>query len=139
MKIQLIRPDAIAPVYATQHAAGADLYTNELVQITPGARKLVLTGIAVEIPEGYYGRIAPRSGLAVDYGIDVMAGVIDSDYRGEIKVLLFNSGKELFTLQPGRRVAQLIIEQHFRQTFEIVEALTATSRASSGFGSTGSM
>jgi dUTP pyrophosphatase len=138
MKIQLSREHAVIPVYATAASAGADLYTCEDVTITPLTRKLVATGVIVEIPEGYYGRIAPRSGLAFNFGIDVLAGVIDSDYRGEIKVLLFNSGDRVFTAPAGHRIAQLIIEQHFRQTFEVVEEIQATERGAGGFGSTGS-
>jgi dUTP pyrophosphatase len=139
MKIKLLSDDAKIPFRANKTDAGADLCSIENLIIGPLERKAVSTGISIEIPEGYYGRIAPRSGLAYKNGIDVLAGVVDSAYRGEIKVILFNSDKDCnFEINNGDRIAQLIIEDHFNFEFEIVNDLTYTTRGSGGFGSTGS-
>jgi dUTP pyrophosphatase len=102
-------------------------------------RKMVATGVQLEIPEGYYGRIAPRSGLALKQGIDVLAGVIDSSYRGEIKVIIFNTdNQKVFKVNVGDRIAQLIIEKHYNFDFVEVEDLETTDRGEGGFGSSGS-
>lgn len=138
MKIKLLSKEAKPPIRANSTDAGADLCSIEDLVISPLERKPVSTGISIEIPEGYYGRIAPRSGLAYKNGIDVLAGVIDSSYRGEIKVILFNSDKEnYFEIKKGDRIAQLIIEDHFNLEFEIVDDLSYTARGQGGFGSTG--
>jgi dUTP pyrophosphatase len=138
MKIKLLDKNAKIPFRANKTDAGADLCSIEDCKIEPLERKAVSTGIAVKIPDGYYGRIAPRSGLAYKNGIDVLAGVIDSDYTGEIKVILFNTDKEQsFEINKGDRIAQLIIEDHFNFDFEVVEELVDTERGSGGFGSTG--
>lgn len=139
LKFNKLTPQAKVPTRANRTDAGADLYSIEEVTIQPQERKLVSTGICLEIPEGYYGRIAPRSGLAVKNGIDVLAGVVDSSYRGEIKVVLFNSDKSnTFFVQKGDRIAQIIIEDHFNFEFvEVVEELSQSDRGDSGFGSTG--
>ncbi|MEY4168380.1 MAG: hypothetical protein RIR52_2204 [Acidobacteriota bacterium] len=138
IRVQSLREGARLPRRATPLAAGADLYAVEAVTLAPGERKLVPTGIAVEIPPGYYGRIAPRSGLAARYGVDTLAGVIDSDYRGEINVLLINLGKVPVELGAGERIAQLIIEQAAPCEFCWSETLADTTRGDGGFGSTGS-
>ena len=118
--------------------AGADLSAAEDEFIPPLSRRTVRTGVFMEIPEGYYGRIAPRSGLAHNHGIDVLAGVVDSSYRGEIRVVLFNTDKdEPFQIQAGDRIAQMIIERHYNFEFVEVEDLSETTRGESGFGSTG--
>ena len=138
MKIKLLVEGAKTPFRANKMDAGADLCSVEDAIITPLERKAIGTGISIEIPEGYYGRIAPRSGLAYKNGIDVLAGVVDSSYRGEIKVILFNTDKENnFEIKKGERIAQLIIEDHFNFEFDVVEELTYTERGSGGFGSTG--
>jgi dUTP pyrophosphatase len=138
MNIKLLSEDAKVPFRANQTDAGADICSIEDVIITPLERKAIGTGISIEIPEGYYGRIAPRSGLAYKNGIDVLAGVLDSSYRGEIKVILFNTDKEnSFEIKKGERIAQLIIEDHFNFEFEVVEDLSDTKRGVGGFGSTG--
>jgi dUTP pyrophosphatase len=112
IKIKLLNEDAKIPTRANLTDAGADLYSSENVEIDTGCRKLISTGIFLEIPEGYYGRIAPRSGLAVKNGIDTLAGVIDSSYRGEVKVALLNTDKDFsFHIKKGDRIAQLIIEK----------------------------
>ena len=138
MKIKLLDKNAKIPFRANKTDAGADLFSIENVKILPLERKAISTGIYVEIPEGYYGRIAPRSGLAYKNGIDVLAGVIDSSYRGEIKVILFNTDKDkFFEIKIGDRIAQLIIEDHFNFKFEIADELSYTERGEGGFGSTG--
>lgn len=138
MKIKLLSKEAKIPMRANPSDAGADLCSVEDFVLNPLERKAIATGISVEIPEGYYGRIAPRSGLAHKNGLDVLAGVVDSSYRGEIKVILFNTDKEnSFEIKIGDRIAQLIIEDHFNFEFEISEDLSYTHRGEGGFGSTG--
>jgi dUTP pyrophosphatase len=138
MKIKLLDKNAKVPFRANPTDAGSDLCSIENVKIFPLERKAISTGISVEIPEGYYGRIAPRSGLAYKNGIDVLAGVIDSSYRGQIKVILFNTDKDkFFEIKSGDRIAQLIIEDHFNLEFEVVDELSYTDRGEGGFGSTG--
>lgn len=128
--------EALLPTRATNKAAGADLYSVVDESILPGKRKLIPTGISIAIPNGYYGRVAPRSGLASKHGIDVFAGVIDSDFRGEIKVLLYNSSEETFNINKSSKIAQLIIEKIELPEFEEVKRLDNTIRGSDGFGST---
>lgn len=138
MKIKLLDKNAKIPFRANKTDAGADLCSIENYKIEPLERKAISTGISVKIPDGYYGRIAPRSGLAYKNGIDVLAGVIDSDYTGEIKVILFNTDKEKsFEINKGDRIAQLIIEDHFNFDFEVVDELVDTERGDKGFGSSG--
>jgi dUTP pyrophosphatase len=118
-----------------------DLFASlgEEVTLEPGERKLIPTGMAVAIPEGFEGQIRPRSGLAIKKGIGIVngPGTIDSDYRGEIGVLLINFGKEPFTVHNGERIAQMVISQVLRVTLEEVDDLPATSRQEGGFGHTG--
>jgi dUTP pyrophosphatase len=138
MKVKLLDFNAQLPTKGSLHSAGYDLYSSCNSLIYPQQRMLVQTGISIEIPEGYYGRIAPRSGLALKYGIDVMAGVIDSDYRGDVGVILYNTDKENpFHIKIGDRIAQLIIEKHYTFELESVDLLQSTQRSSNGFGSTG--
>ena len=136
-----LTPEAILPTRGTPDAAGLDLYASQGVVIHPQNRVLVATGIAAAIPVGYYGRVAPRSGLAVKHGINVLAGVIDCDYRGEIKVLLHNTQNfGDFHIRPGDRIAQLIIEEILMPDVEEVaslEELGTTGRGDKGYGSTG--
>jgi dUTP pyrophosphatase len=134
-------PHAVVPVRATECAAGFDLVAADDIVVSKGKRVLVSTGISVVLPYGSYGRIAPRSGLAWKHGIDVGAGVIDNDYRDEVKVLLFNFGEEDFNVTRGMRVAQLIPEQYM-QSLSIIEddditPYLDTERGENGFGSTG--
>ena len=128
---------ATLPTRGSQASAGLDLYSIEDVVIQPGQRILARTGLAVAVPEGFYGRVAPRSGLAVKNGLDVLAGVIDSDYRGEVCCALLNTGLETIELSQGSRLCQLIIEQIITPTPEWAEELDETSRGDGGFGSTG--
>lgn len=138
LKIKKLNDNAIIPTRGHETDAGLDLYALKDYEIFPRNRYLIQTGISLEIPEGYYGRVAPRSGLAVKHGIDVFAGVVDSSYRGELMVLLYNSNEiETFIIKEGDRIAQLIIEKHYNFPIEIVDTLSDTSRGSGGFGSTG--
>ncbi|PWN51790.1 putative dUTP pyrophosphatase [Violaceomyces palustris] len=130
-------PLAKLPTRGSASAAGYDLYASERVTIEKGKRKVVQTGISLAIPEGCYGRVAPRSGLASKHGIDVGAGVIDSDYRGLLGVLLFNFGESDFAINEGDRIAQLVIERIATPEVEEVDSLDETVRGAGGFGSTG--
>ena len=138
IKIKKINPDGKVPTRAKSSDAGYDLYSTADMPITPTARQLVPTGIAIEIPEGYYGRIAPRSGLAVRAGIDILAGVVDSGYRNEIKVVMINLGEGLVSVNKGDRIAQLIIEKCHDVEWEEVNELSDSDRGEGGFGSSGS-
>ncbi len=132
---------ATAPAYATEYAAGADLYNlkGETVALLPGETKLIHTGIALEIPDGYVGLIFARSGLASKRGLAPAnkVGVIDSDYRGEIMVALHNHSSILQTVDSGERVAQISIVPYLKAEFEETDSLTETVRGEGGFGSTG--
>ena len=128
---------ATLPVRGSVVSAGLDLFCIEEIKLEPKTRILARTGIAVAIPVGYYGRVAPRSGLAVKNGIDVLAGVIDSDYRGELCCALLNTGDEAVVLAPGSRICQLIIEKIITPEPVWVADLDNTSRGDGGFGSTG--
>ncbi len=125
------------PEYASQAAAGADLRASEAQVIEPGGRAAVPTGLRVQIPPGHVGLVWPRSGLAVRHGIDTLAGVIDSDYRGEVRVVLVNHGREPFSNGAGDRIAQLLVQPVARAVFRKVERLDDTGRGQGGFGSTG--
>jgi len=127
------------PAYASAGAAGMDVVSAEDVTIAPGARHPVATGLAVAIPPGYEIQVRPRSGLALKHGITVpnTPGTIDSDYRGELKVLLINHGTQGFAIARGDRVAQLVLSPVMQATWTEVEELDATARGSGGFGSTG--
>ena len=125
------------PGYASAGAAGADLRASEAVEIARGARAAVATGVRLEIPPGHVGLVWPRSGLAVRHGIDTLAGVIDSDYRGELKVALVNLGAEPFRVTRGMRIAQLVFARFERVEFRPTDALPASDRGDGGFGSTG--
>lgn len=139
IKVKLLSSKATPPTFGTQHAAGIDLYSANPGSLTPGEYKSFATDIAVEIPEGYYGKISPRSGLATKYGIDTLAGVIDSDYRGHLIVVLVNNGKVPVTFNKGDRIAQMVIQPYYYTAgkVEIVENLSTTIRGEKGFGSTG--
>ena len=137
LKFKKLDPRAILPTRGSAAAAGLDLYSIEVVNLQSLERKLVRTGLAVAIPEGFYGRIAPRSGLATKNGIDVLAGVIDADYRGEIQCLLHNTGHDTVELPAQAKICQLIIEKIITPTPVLVDDLTNTARGSGGFGSTG--
>lgn len=137
LKFKRLVDNATLPTRGSAAAAGLDLYSVEPVRLSPNARCLVRTGLAVAIPEGYYGRVAPRSGLATNKGIDVLAGVIDADYRGEIKCLLYNTGSETVELEAQTKICQLIIEKIITPQAAWADNLTGTGRGEGGFGSTG--
>ena len=137
LKFKRLVSNATLPTRGSLSAAGLDLYSVEAVRLSPNERCLARTGLAVAIPEGYYGRIAPRSGLATKKGIDVLAGVIDADYRGEIQCLLYNAGNEIVELPAQTKICQLIIEKIITPTPEWADDLTNTMRGGGGFGSTG--
>lgn len=117
--------------------AGHDLFSRIGVLIPPFERSVIPTGVCMEIPSGVVGLIWPRSGLASLMGVDVLGGVIDSSYRGEIKVILFNSSDKDIYLESGSKIAQIIFQEYLQYDFEVVESLTETKRGDSGFGSTG--
>jgi dUTP pyrophosphatase len=129
------------PKYATEQSAGLDLEAaiDTPLTLKPGERALVATGLAIALPAGYEAQIRPRSGLAAKNGVTVLnsPGTIDADYRGEIKVILANLGAEPFTVERGMRVAQMVIAQHSRVSWNAVETLDETERGEGGFGSTG--
>lgn len=137
LKFKRLTDGAILPSRGSDGACGLDIHSAEAVQIGSGERKGVRTGLSVAIPDGCYGRIAPRSGLAIRHGIDTLAGVVDSDYRGELVCILINLGEMLFEISPGDRIAQLIIEKYHRLEPEWSDHLGTTTRNSGGFGSTG--
>ena len=128
---------AIAPMRATEGSAGYDLSSAVDAVIPPNGRLAVSTGIAIGLPEGTYGRVAPRSGLAYKFGIDVFAGVIDQDYRGEVKCILYNSGDQPFVIKTGDRICQLILEVIKIPDVAVVLEIDDTERGAGGFGSTG--
>ena len=128
--------DTKLPTKGSDGSAGYDLYAPESGKITPGCRKLIKTGVKMTIPIHMYGRIAPRSGLAYKHGIDVLAGVIDSDYRGDIGVILLNTGTHDFHYKAGDRIAQIIFEIIGITTLCRVPSLVDTERGEGGFGST---
>lgn len=139
LKIKKLNNNATIPTRAHETDAGLDLYSaEENLSLLPNNVLVVGTGISIEIPEGYYGRIAPKSGLAAQHGVNVLAGVIDSSYRGEIKVVLAKqSGVGGWQFFKGQKIAQLIIEKHYNFPLEIVDEIGDTDRGDGGFGSTG--
>jgi len=132
-----VGPEGALPDYSTPGSAGADLRASEAVLIPPGGRAAVPTALRLQIPPGHVGLVWPRSGLAVRHGIDTLAGVVDSDYRGEVKVVLVNHGDEPFAIAAGDRVAQLLVHRVERVVFRAVESVADTERGTGGFGSTG--
>lgn len=130
---------AKVPAYATEFSAGVDLRTAEDVVLEPMERKRVWTGLRVAIPAGYEGQVRPRSGLAHRLGLGMVnaPGTIDSDYRGEIGIVLINMGQERISLEAGERIAQLVVCPVLQARFQVVEALDDTERGEGGFGSTG--
>jgi len=133
----LVDAGGALPEYGSQAAAGADLRASEALVIEPGARAAVPTALRLSIPPGHVGLVWPRSGLAVRHGIDTLAGVIDSDYRGELRVVLVNHGREPFAIAAGDRIAQLLVQPVARAGFARVAVLDDTGRGQGGFGSTG--
>jgi dUTP pyrophosphatase len=132
-------PPLDLPRYETAGSAGLDLRADEPVALAPGERRLVPTGLAVEIPHGYEGQVRPRSGLALRLGVGMVnaPGTIDSDYRGEVGVILVNHGREPVAFARGERIAQLVISPVTRAELVLVEELAGSERGAGGFGSTG--
>jgi len=139
LKIKKLSASAKLPSYQTKEAAGFDLHSAENAVINPGERKLIGTALAFEIEYGYEVQIRPRSGLAYKHGITVLnsPGTIDSDYRGEIKVLLINHSNEPFEIKTGDRIAQAVVAPVVQAEIEEVDSLSDTQRGEGGFGSTG--
>jgi len=137
LKFKQLDPRAILPTRGSLASAGLDLYSIEDITIEPHQRVVARTGLAVAVPVGFYGRVAPRSGLAVKNGLDVLAGVIDSDYRGEVCCALLNTGDDALSLPQGSRLCQLIIEQIITPAPTWATDLDETARGAGGFGSTG--
>lgn len=141
LRIQRLRPDAVVPQYMTAGAAGFDLHAcvDAPIVLQPGERHLVPTGIAMEIPVGFEGQVRPRSGLALRKGLGMVnaPGTVDSDYRGEIGVILINLGQEPVRIETGDRIAQMIIAPVCRPKIEVVDHLSETERGDGGFGHTG--
>lgn len=129
------------PAYATSLSAGMDLHAAlaQPLTLAPMQRALVPTGLSIELPEGTEAQIRPRSGLALKHGVTILnsPGTIDADYRGEIKVLLINLGEQPFVIQPGERIAQMVVARYERVQWQEVEALGSTQRGTGGFGHTG--
>ena len=129
------------PSYATKASAGADLKAvlDDPLELGPLERKIVPTGLKIALPEGYEAQVRPRSGLASKHGITVLnaPGTIDADYRGEIGVILVNLSKDDFTIQPGERIAQLVLARYEQIDWKIINSLSETERGKGGFGSTG--
>lgn len=142
MKVKIINRSAYpAPAYATELSAGMDLKADITgpVVLAPLGRAIVPTGLSVALPAGYEAQVRPRSGLAAKHGVTVLntPGTIDADYRGEIKVILVNLSEEPFTVNPGERIAQMVIARHEQIVWEETDTLDETGRGEGGFGSTG--
>lgn len=133
------RPTLPLPSYATAGSAGLDLAAAEAATLAPGAWQAVGTGLALDIPEGFEGQVRPRSGWAAKHGITVLnsPGTVDSDYRGEVKVILINHGSTAFEIEVGDRIAQLVIAPVVQAELSLATSLPETERGSGGFGSTG--
>ena len=149
LRVKLLHPESKVPTYGSEEAAGADLYVNlkltlggipvaDEYVLSPGESKLFKTGVTVEFNPGTYGDVRGRSGLAYKNGIAVLGGIIDSDYRGDIGVILLNTSDEPLTIKHGDRIAQMIITPYVRGVFTVAESLDETNRGEGGFGSTGS-
>ncbi|MBO7479172.1 MAG: dUTP diphosphatase [Bacteroidales bacterium] len=142
MKVKIVNKSRYpSPAYATPYSAGVDLKANIEEPVTLGMleRTMIPTGLFIQLPEGYEAQVRPRSGLAAKHGLSVTnsPGTIDSDYRGEVCVLLVNLSKDPFTIEPGERIAQMVIARHEHVEWEEVEQLDESSRGAGGFGSTG--
>lgn len=137
MKIKCLNEDARAPTRGSEHSAGYDLYSSEQLVIAPNDQQLISTGISMEIPIGHFGKIFDRSGFTLTNHTRVAAGVIDADYRGEVKILIQNLGKNPITIEKHSRIAQMVIMPCYSEPIEIVEQLNESERGAAGFGSTG--
>jgi len=139
IKIKKIHPDAVIPSYEHKGDSGMDVFATHLVIIPPRERTLIKTGLIFEIPKGYEVQVRPKSGLALKEGITCLntPGTIDSNYRGELGVILINHGSKSYVVNPGQKIAQLVVQKVEEAKFKVVEDVSKTSRGSGGFGSTG--
>lgn len=139
VQLRMLDPDLPHPSYARTGDAGADLHSRHDVLLGPGERHVVPTGVSIALPEGWAGFVHPRSGLAAKHGITVVnaPGTIDAGYRGEIQVILLNTGTEPVQVRRGDRIAQLVVQQVARADFRAVDVLPASDRGAGGLGSTG--
>jgi len=143
MKIDIVklRPDAVLPQYQTAGAAGADLHAciDESITLQPLERRMIPTGINMAIPEGYEVQVRARSGMSIKHGITMVNGIgtVDADYRGELGVLIINLGQEAFTIEPGMRIAQMVVAKYETAAWNEVEVLDETERGIGGYGSSG--
>lgn len=139
IKIKKLNENAIIPNYGTENSAGMDLYSVTETNIYPNEIKVIPIGISIELPVGYFGLVCSRSGLAAKYGISILnsPGIIDADYRGEIKCILHNCSNSVFVIKTGMKVAQLLILNYDCVQWQLAESLSCTKREDNGFGSTG--
>jgi dUTP diphosphatase len=139
--VKKLRPDAIVPKYMSEHAAGFDLHAaiDQPIVLRPGERRAINTGLALAIAPGFEGQVRPRSGLARDHGITCInaPGTVDADFRGAVHILLVNLGAEAVTIEPGHRIAQMVIAPVVQAVLHEVDELPSTARGAGGFGSTG--
>jgi len=137
IQVKLLTKNSKSPTRNTPTDAGLDLYSSEASLVRARGWKAISAGISISIPDGYYARIAPRSGLAYKHGLDVFAGVVDSGYRGEIKVIIYNAGEKDYLINQGDKIAQLIIEKCYLWEVKVVDELNDSDRGERGFGSSG--
>lgn len=137
MQVKLLNPDAKVPTYAHESDAGLDLFALESVDILPGKRAQVSTGVAVAVPEGYVGLIWDKSGISQKAGLKTLGGVVDAGYRGEILVGLVNLASETYHIEKGAKIAQMLVQKVEHPELIVVNELEATERGEKGFGSTG--
>ncbi|HKM28487.1 MAG TPA: dUTP diphosphatase [Anaerovoracaceae bacterium] len=141
MKIKIISKSGVLPQYETEGSAGVDIraYIEEPITLKPGQRRLIPTGLFVELPQGYEAQIRARSGLAIKHGVGLVNGIgtVDSDYRGEWNIPMINWGDEDFVINSGDRIAQMVISKYEKADFELVDAINDTARGGGGFGHTG--
>ena len=139
--IKKLRPDAIVPRYMTAHAAGLDLSAalDAPIELRPGQRTAIPTGLAIKLPDGYEAQVRPRSGLAREHGVTLVnsPGTIDADYTGPLVILVINHGEHAVRIEPGQRIAQLVVAPAVQAELAEVDELPATARGAGGFGSTG--
>ena len=139
LKVKKLNPQAILPSYAREGDAGLDLFAAKQMVIEPGKSALVPTGIAIELPSGTEAQVRPRSGLALKHGLSVLntPGTVDEGYRGEVGVILINHGANAFTVEPGMKIAQMVVSPRIQVAVVEVAELSDTQRGAGGFGSTG--
>lgn len=141
MLIKKLRPDAIVPRYMTANAAGLDLCAaiDAPLTLAPGDRAAIDTGLAIELPLGYEGQVRPRSGLALKHGVTLVnsPGTVDRDFRGQVRIIVINHGREPVEIKPGDRIAQMVVAPVVQAELEVVDELSPTERGEGGFGSTG--